>query len=95
MTRVVLVEGGERLLAAMGGRVSRLTARDLTRMGVEVHLGAMVTDIGPDCVELTQSDGTKLLIASVTKVWAAGTRASPLGAELATATGAALDQPGE
>jgi NADH dehydrogenase len=94
MTRVVLVEGGERLLAAMGGRVSRLTARDLTRMGVEVHLGAMVTDIGPDCVELTQSDGTKLLIASVTKVWAAGTRASPLGAELATATGAALDRSG-
>jgi NADH dehydrogenase len=93
-TRVVLVEGGDRLLATMGKRVSRLTARDLGRMGVEIHLGTMVTDFGDDDVELTLSDGTHLRIAAGTKVWAAGTRASPLGAHLASTTGVGLDRSG-
>ena len=93
-TRVVLIEGGDRLLAAMGERVSRLTARDLGRMGVEIHLGAMVTGFGDDDVEVTKSDGTKVRIAAATKVWAAGTRASPLGALVASATGVGLDRSG-
>jgi NADH:ubiquinone reductase (H+-translocating) len=93
-TRVVLVEGGKGLLASMGERVSRLTARDLGRMGVEIHLGAMVTDITDTEVELTQSDGTHLRIPSATKVWAAGTQASPLGAHLASTTGVGLDRSG-
>jgi len=93
-TRVVLLEGGDRLLASMGARVSRLTARDLGRMGVEVHLGALVTDIDDDGVELTKSDGTHLRVAAATKIWAAGTGGSPLGAHLAAATGAKLDRSG-
>jgi NADH dehydrogenase len=93
-TRVVLVEGGDRLLAAMGERVSRLTARDLGRMGVEIHLGATVTGFGDDDVEVTKSDGTKVRVAAATKVWAAGTRASPLGALVASATGVGLDRSG-
>jgi len=93
-TRVVLVEGGDRLLAAMGRRVSRLTARDLSQMGVEIHLGAMVTGFGDDDVEVTKSDGTRIRVEAATKVWAAGTRASPLGALVASTTGAALDRSG-
>jgi NADH:ubiquinone reductase (H+-translocating) len=93
-TRVVLVEGGDRLLATMGERVSRLTARDLTRMGVEIHLGAMVTGFGDDDVEVTKSDGTQLRVQAGTKVWAAGTRANPLGAHLASTTGVGLDRSG-
>jgi NADH dehydrogenase len=42
-TRVVLVEGGPTLLSAMGARVSRLTAQDLDRMGVEIHLDSKST----------------------------------------------------
>jgi NADH dehydrogenase len=93
-TRVVLVEGGDRLLAAMGERVSRLTARDLSRMGVEIHLGAMVTGFGDDDVEVTKSDGTHIRVEAATKVWAAGTHASPLGALVASTTGAGLDRSG-
>ena len=93
-TRVVLVEGGPGLLASMGPRISRMTARDLGRMGVELHLGALVTDIDDGGVELTQSDGNHLHIPAFTKVWAAGTSGSPLGAHLATATGAKLDRSG-
>jgi NADH dehydrogenase len=93
-TRVVLVEGADKLVASMGDRLARITARDLTRMGVEVHLGAMVTSMDADSVEITQSDGSTLQVESATRVWAAGTRASPLGAQLAEATGATLDRGG-
>jgi NADH dehydrogenase len=93
-TRVVLVEGGEALLASMGERISRLTARDLTRMGVEIHLGTMVTGVGDDYVEVTKSDGTHLRVPAATKMWAAGTHASPLGEHLASTTGVGLDRAG-
>ncbi len=93
-TRVVLVEGVDRLVSSMGPRLSRLTARDLTRMGVEIHLGAMVTDMDDGGVEITKGDGSTERIAAATKVWAAGTRASGLGALLAEATGVELDRAG-
>jgi NADH:ubiquinone reductase (H+-translocating) len=93
-TRVVLVEGADGLVANMGERLSRMTARDLGRMGVEVHLGAMVTGMDEKGVEITQTDGAHLRIEAATKVWAAGTRASPLGAHLAERTGATLDRAG-
>jgi NADH dehydrogenase len=93
-TRVVLVEGTDRLLASMGRRVSRLTARDLSRMGVEIHLNAMVTDVNTECVEITKGDGSKERVPAATKVWAAGTRASGLGASLAEAAGAEVDKAG-
>ncbi len=41
----------------MGDRLSRITARELTRMGVELHLGAMVTGMDDDGVEITKPDG--------------------------------------
>lgn len=93
-TRVVLVEGGPQLVATMGPRLSRLTARDLSRMGVEVHVGTMVTGMDAEGVVITKGDGTMVRIDSATKIWAAGTRASPLGAQLAEAAGAPLDQSG-
>jgi NADH:ubiquinone reductase (H+-translocating) len=92
--RVVLVEGEERLLGSMGPYLSRLTARDLARMGVELHLGAMVTDMDTAGVEITKKDGRKEWIPAATKVWAAGTRASGLGALVAEAAGVEIDKAG-
>ena len=92
-TRVVLVEGGSALVASMGGRLSRITARDLAGMGVEIRLGAMVTGIDANGVEITTAGGGVERIVAATRVWAAGTRASPVGALLAAA-GAELDQAG-
>jgi NADH dehydrogenase len=94
MTRVALIEGGAGLVSTMGPRLSRMTARDLERMGVELHLGAMVTDVDARGVELTQSNGEHLRIEAVTKIWAAGTTASPFGAALSDATGAKVDRGG-
>jgi NADH dehydrogenase len=93
-TRVVLVEGTDHLLGSMGSRVARLTARDLGRMGVEIHLNAMVTDLNAEGVEITKGDGSKERVPAATKVWAAGTRAAGLGATLAEAAGAELDKAG-
>ncbi len=93
-TRVVLVEGTDGLVSAMGPRLSRMTAHDLTRMGVEIHLGAMVTDLNDRGVEITKRDGGTERIPAATKVWAAGTRASGLGAHLAVAAGVETDRLG-
>ena len=93
-TRVVLVEGIDRLVSSMGPRLSRLTARDLTRMGVEIHLGAMVTDLDDRGVEITKKDGGTERIPAATKVWAAGRRALGLGADIAEAAGVDTDSVG-
>jgi NADH dehydrogenase len=92
--RVVLVEGTERLLGSMGARVSRLTERKLTRMGVEIHLGAMVSGMDDDGADITTSDGDRRHIPAATKIWAAGTRASGLGGLLAEGSDAELDKAG-
>jgi NADH dehydrogenase len=94
-TRVVLVEGADGLVATMGQRLSAMTARDLGRMGVEIHLGAMVTGMDLDGVEITQRDGSPLRIDAATRVWAAGTAANPLGPMLARAAGASVDRAGK
>jgi len=92
--RVVLVEGTEHLLGSMGARVSRLTEQKLTRMGVEIHLGAMVSDMDGQDVEITTSDGNTQRIPAATKIWAAGTRASGLGGLIAEGAGGELDKAG-
>ncbi|HEX3947192.1 MAG TPA: NAD(P)/FAD-dependent oxidoreductase, partial [Acidimicrobiales bacterium] len=92
--RVVLLEGGDRLLAPFGPRLSRITARDLGRLGIEVHIGAMVTGMDGHGVEARLGDGTTRRIEARTKIWAAGMTASPLGRLLSEASGAGLDRMG-
>ncbi len=92
--RVVLVEGVDRLVGSMGSYLSRMTARDLTHMGVEIHLNAMVTNMDGSGVEITKQDGTKAWVPAATKVWAAGTRAAGLGATVAGAAGVETDRSG-
>jgi NADH dehydrogenase len=71
-TRIVLVEAGPRLLASFPPRLSAVAERALTRLGVEVRLGAPV--IGCDCNGVTLGDER---IESRTVIWAAGVAASP------------------
>ena len=93
-TRVLLVEGGDLLVPAMGQRLAKVTEKDMARLGVEVHLGAMVTGMDEMTVEITQRDGSKEVVEAATRIWAAGTKGAPLGAQLASATGASLDKSG-
>jgi NADH:ubiquinone reductase (H+-translocating) len=92
--RVVLVEGGDGLVATMGRRLSRMAERDLSRLGVEVHVAAMVTGMDDHGVEITKRDGAVVRITAATRIWAAGTRASALGGLLSDAPGVEFDKSG-
>ncbi len=80
--RVVLVEGGPRVLAAMSKAASQSAERQLHGLGVEVRTGQPVTAIDATGVMLgTDPHGTERIEAR-TILWAAGVTASPLGASL-------------
>jgi len=89
--RVILLEGGDRVLPAMHPTLSAQAQRTLERLGAEVRLRAMVTEIDARGVTIgggsaQGSAGERLNAANV--LWAAGVRASALGAKLGTATDA-------
>jgi NADH dehydrogenase len=92
--RVVLVEAGPAVLPTFGERLGGLARRRLGEAGVEVQVGATVTDVDVDGVELTYSDGHVQRISAATKVWAAGVQASPLARLLAEQSGAEVDRAG-
>jgi NADH dehydrogenase len=79
--RVILIEAGPRLLAALEPSSSERALKQLEGLGVEVWLGKRVTDITEAGVTV---DGE--LLRSYNVIWAAGVRPSPLvdslGAEL-------------
>jgi NADH:quinone reductase (non-electrogenic) len=83
--RIVLIEGGPRILPAFPDDLSEQARRDLIDLGVEVRTSTLVTKVGDGYVEF----GTERIEAH-TILWAAGNAASPLGATL----GAALDRAG-
>ncbi len=76
-TRVVLVEGGPRVLAAFDPELSQRASQSLHEMGVEVMTDARVTAIDEHGVSI----GPTRIEAS-TVLWAAGVRAAPLAERL-------------
>ena len=84
-TRIVLLEGGPRILPAYPDDLSRSAEEQLKRLGVEVHTSAMVTNVTPGTVHMGE---TQLPAAVI--LWAAGVAASPLGKKL----GAPVDRAG-
>jgi NADH dehydrogenase len=84
-TRILLLEGGPRVLPAYPEDLSRSAGEQLRHLGVEVHTSAMVTGIEPAAVITSQ---TRLPAAVI--LWAAGVAASPLGKKL----GAPVDRAG-
>jgi NADH dehydrogenase len=70
--RVVLIEGGKRVLANFKPELSDYTLKSLGRLGVEVILGEPVTSIDADGLVY---GGTRLDAECI--IWAAGVEASP------------------
>ena len=85
LTRVVLVEAGPRILPSFPEDLARHAAQDLEDLGVEVRTGSLVTKVERDGVCIGAEK-----IRARTAFWAAGNKASPLGAFL----GAPLDRAG-
>lgn len=84
-TRVVLFEAGPRILPPFSPELSARAQRDLERMGVEVRLNSTVTQITPEGIYTGEE-----FVPVRNVFWAAGVKASPLGASL----GVPLDRAG-
>ncbi len=82
--RVLLVEGGDRVLLAFPPSLSERAREQLTSLGVEVLTSHKVTHIDADGIGVNVN-GVEQKIACKTIVWAAGVAASPLGKLLARA----------
>jgi NADH:ubiquinone reductase (H+-translocating) len=84
-SRVLLLDGGPRLLATYPEDLSAKAEEELKKLGVEVHTKTQVTNVGPGWVE---ANGQRF--ESVVTLWAAGVQASSLGSLL----GAPVDKRG-
>ena len=71
--RVVLVEAGPRLLPSFSPQISGYALKSLVKRGVDVRLGAPVSEIGDRRCKI----GDETVYAD-TIIWAAGVRASPV-----------------
>jgi NADH dehydrogenase len=92
--RVLLLDAAGQVLPPFGARLGARTKVQLERLGIEVRLGAMVTDVNERGIEVQDKDGRTERIAAVTKIWAAGVQASSLTGTLSEQTGAPLDRAG-
>jgi len=92
--RVVLLDAAPYVLPSFGEKLGGRARRQLNQTGVEVQLGAMVTDVDADGLEIKDADGQVRRINAATKIWAAGVQASPLGRLLGEQSGAEVDRAG-
>jgi NADH dehydrogenase len=92
--RVVLLDAAPYVLPSFGEKLGGRARRQLNDIGVEVQLGAMVTDVDADGLEVKDTDGQVRRIPAATKIWAAGVQASPLGRILGEQSGAEVDRAG-
>ena len=83
--RVLLLEGGRKVLSTYPDALAEHARRDLENLGVDVRTGALVTNIEPGVVHVGDE-----VIHTRTVIWAAGNAASPLGRTL----GAEVDRVG-
>jgi NADH:ubiquinone reductase (H+-translocating) len=91
--KVVLLEGLDRVLPPFKPELSAKAQEGLERLGVSVNTKTRVTNITETGVTYLVGDETIELPAR-TVLWAAGVKASPMGAILAETTGAELDRVG-
>ncbi|WP_183092534.1 NAD(P)/FAD-dependent oxidoreductase [Nocardioides stalactiti] len=92
--RVLLVDAAPQVLPPFGSKLGEIAKKSLEKHGVEVVLGAMVTELDERGVTLAFKDGTTQRVEAACKVWAAGVQANALTRTLSDQTGAPLDRAG-
>lgn len=92
-TRIILVEGMDRVLPPFDPSLSESAAQSLEQLGVEIRTKTFVTNLDGENVTFRSGD-VEDTIQSHTVLWAAGVRASSLGKVLAEKTGAPCDRGG-
>jgi NADH:ubiquinone reductase (H+-translocating) len=81
--RVILLDACPAVLPPMGKKLGLKAQRRLEKMGVEIQLNAMVTNVDYMGITVKDKDGTERRIDCACKVWSAGVQASPLGKMIA------------
>jgi NADH dehydrogenase len=92
--RVLLFDGGRVPLASFGENLSRRAADALVKLGVELHMGTRVTDVGESGLHVKDHDGKVTHYDAGTVLWTAGVTAPALATAVAKATGAEQDRTG-
>ena len=77
LARVILIEGGPRILSMFSPKLSSKAMRDLEGLGVQVWTSSIVKNIDENGVEVGEER-----INAATVLWAAGVQASSLGSKL-------------
>jgi NADH dehydrogenase len=91
--RIILMEGAPRVLGAFPEDLSAKAEKLVTRLGVEVIKGVMVTDINGEGVTFKRGDAVESFAAR-TVLWAGGVMTTPFGTKLAERTKAETDRSG-
>jgi NADH:ubiquinone reductase (H+-translocating) len=92
--RILLIEGGPRVLPAYPERLSAKGEKLVTKLGVEVLKNVMVTDMNGDGVTFKHGDGKTEQMPAKTVLWAGGIIATAFGKHLAERTQAETDRTG-
>jgi NADH:ubiquinone reductase (H+-translocating) len=77
-TKVVLLQGGDRILPHIAPELSAVAEVSLQKLGVVIHTKTRVTNIENDIVTFKQGNEVQE-IASKTILWSAGVQGSPMG----------------
>ncbi len=91
--RIIVVEGGQRVLAAYPEDLSAKAEQLVKKLGVEVRKDVMVTEINANGVAYRHGDKIENLAAK-TVLWAGGVMATTFGKKLAERTHSGADKSG-
>ena len=91
--RLILMEGAPRVLGPFPEDLSAKAEKLVTRLGVEVIKGVLVTNIDAGGVTFKRGDSSEKLAAK-TVLWAGGVMATEFGRKLAACTNAESDRSG-
>ncbi|HEX6450690.1 MAG TPA: NAD(P)/FAD-dependent oxidoreductase [Trebonia sp.] len=92
--RVMLFDGGSAPLATFGPKLSAMAASQLGKLGVELHMGSIVTHVDVAGLRVKDHDGKETRYEAGNVLWTAGVAAPPLATAAAKATGAQQDRAG-
>ena len=92
--RIILLEGGPRVLAAYPEDLSAKAEQLVARLGVEVHKEVFVTSIDADGVDYKHGDTTGRYDAK-TVLWTGGVETTEFGKRVASRTGAEIERAGK
>ncbi|WP_066379489.1 MULTISPECIES: NAD(P)/FAD-dependent oxidoreductase [unclassified Anabaena] len=92
-TKILLLQGGDRILPYIAPELSEVAAVSLQKLGVIIQTNTRVTNIENDIVTFKQGGEVKE-VHSKTILWAAGVKASSMGKILAERTDVECDHAG-